>query len=86
MPTAREVNQKLSEVTVGWHSLLGEAHRLLNEVETQVRDFGNIGSSLAIPTPYQTKEQQISYAITRITDTQRRATEAIAKLREFLRV
>jgi len=85
MPTARELNQKLADSTLGWHSFLAEAHRLVNEADLSAVLNGPI-SSLAAPSPYMNTEQRITNAVAQLTSLQNRMRDSIAKLRTFLTV
>jgi len=83
MPTARELNQKLADVSVGWPGFLAEAHRLLNAADLS-GELSSAINTLAIPSKYTTTEQRVQQAINLLTQTQNRMRDSIAKLRTFL--
>jgi len=85
MTTGKEVNQKISDVSMAWTGFLAELHRLINELEGPMGTVRGTVSSLGIPTKYMTREQQITNTITALDQASRQFTEKIAKLREFLR-
>jgi len=85
MPTARELNNKLSEVSVGWAGFLAEAHRLLNATDLS-GELNSAINTLAVPSKYSTTEQRIQQAINLLQQTQNRMRDSIARLRTFLTV
>jgi len=85
MPTARELNQKIADVSIGWSGFLAEAHRLLNAADLS-GELNSPISTLAIPSKYATTEQRVQQAINLLTQTQTRMRDSIARLRTFLTV
>jgi len=86
MPTARELNQKVADVSIGWSSFLGDVHRMLNDVEASITAADGMVSTLAVPSPYRTPEQRISDAVTRLSQLGMEGREKIRRLRTFLTV
>jgi len=85
MPSARELNPKIADVSVGWHGFLADVHRMLNEVETATA-IQSVINTLAVPSPHITPQQRIDWAVRALDQIQRQSRESIQKLRTHLTI